>query len=304
MLWYNPPVVSSEHPSAVVVSTPEEVEQTSFLALQAWLAGSPWRLSGGWFFIAGLAAAGGSLRSSLSWVTLALGLVLTGMLWGALWTQLTASRGLLAAYTARRPALPYVTPRSPAGRMVGWRKPGVLGHLVRIGLPLLGLAALVAYLLGTAALLATMAAVVIVLIGAAAIRAGLDDLWNWMRALVVAGLPFVLGVVTLAVWPDQPRGLWLLGLAAGYVFLTVASVTAVGREPGIAGLLAGVLGAAIVTGVLIVANLPIAAVVALLLAMPPLLAQSGRASGRLGASQAWWLGAVLCSSVALGFGIG
>lgn len=296
--------MSSEHPSAIVASTPEQVEQTSFLALQAWLAGSPWRLSGGWFFIAGLAAAGSSLRSSLSWVTLALGLVLTGMLWGALWTQLTATRGLPGAYTARRPALPYVTPRSPAGRMAGWQKPGVLGHLVRIGLPLFGLAALVAYLLGTTALLATMAAVAIVLIGAAAIRAGLEDLWNWMRALVVSGLPFALGVVTLVTWPDQPRGLWLLGLAIGYVFLTVASATVAGRGPGIAGLLIGALGAATITGVLIVANLPIAAVVALLLAMPPLLAQSGRTGGRLGASQAWWLGTVLCSSAALGFGIG
>ncbi len=296
--------MSSEHPSAVVVSTPEQVEQTSFLALQAWLAGSPWRLSGGWLFIAGLAAAGGSLRSSLSWLTLALGLVLTGMLWGALWTQLTARRGLPQAYTAHRPALPYVTPRSPAGRMAGWQKPGVLGHLVRIGLPLIALAALVAYLLGTAALLATLVAVAIVLIGAAASRAGLDDLWNWMRALVVAGLPFALGALTVATWPDQPRGLWLLGLAAGYVLLTVASVTVTVHASGIARLLIGVLGVATVAGVLIIANRPIAAVVTLLLAMPPLLAQSGRTGGKLGGSQAWWLGAVLCSSVALGFGIG
>ncbi|HRX01534.1 MAG: hypothetical protein KDI07_03875 [Anaerolineae bacterium] len=296
--------MSSEHPSAVVVSTPEQVEQTSFLALQAWLAGSPWRLSGGWFFIAGLAAAGGLTRSLVSWVTLALGLVLAGMLWGGLWTQLTATRGLPDAFTTRRPALPYVTPLSPLGRMVGWQKPGVLGQLVRIGLPLLGLAALVAYLLGTTALLLTTAAVAIVLVGSAAIRADLQDLWAWMRALVVAGLPFALGILTVAAWPDQPRGLWLLGLAGGYVFLAVASVTGAGRDPGIASLLLGALGTAVICGVLVVANLPMAAVVTLLLTVPPLLAQSGRTSSRLGASQAWWLGAVACSSLALGFGIG
>lgn len=296
--------MSSENPSAVVVSTPEQVEQTSFLALQAWLAGSPWRLSGGWFFLAGLAAAGGLLRSPLSWLTLALGLVLTGMLWGALWTQLAVVSALPLAYTNRRPSLPYVTPHSPAGRMVGWLRPGVLGHLVRIGLPLAGLAALVAYLLGTEALLATAVALSLVLIGAAAIRAGLVNLWRWLRALVVAALPFALGVITATAWPDQPRGLWLLGLVTGYVFLTVASVSNSERVPGIAGLLTGILGAAIVSAVLVIANLPVAGVVALLFAMPPLLAHSGRYGDKLGASQAWWLGVVLCSSAALGFGIG
>ena len=297
-------VVSSKNPLAVVVSTPEQVEQTSFLALQAWLAGSPWRLSGGWFFIAGLAAAGAWVRSPLSWLTVALGLVLTGMLWGGLWTQLTANRGLPNTYTARRPSLPYVTPRSPAGRMAGWHKPGVLGHLVRIGLPLIGLAALVAYLLGAEALLATAVLVVLVLVGAAAIRAGLGDLWNWLRGVVVAGLPFSLGILTLTAWPDQPRGLWLLGLASGYVLLAVASTNIAARGQDVTGLLVGVLGAAAIVGVLVVAKLPIAAVVTLLLAMPPLLAKSGRYQGRRGALQGWWLGAVLCSSLAFGFGIG
>lgn len=296
--------MSSENPSAVVVSTPEQVEQTSFLALQAWLAGSPWRLSGGWLFIAGLAAAGGWVRSPLSWLTLALGLVLTGMLWGALWTQLTTLQRLPYAYTERRPALPYVTPHSPAGRMAGWQQPGALGHLVRVGLPLIGLAALVAYLLGTQALLATAVVAVLVLIGAATIRAGLDGLGNWLRGLVVAGLPFALGILTVTTWPDQPRGLWLLGLTAGYLFLAVASTSVAQRDRGIFGLLIGVLGAATVAAVLVVARLPVAAVVTLLLIMPPLLAQSGHYAGRLSTAQGWWLGAVLCSSLALGFGIG
>ncbi|MEZ4767055.1 MAG: hypothetical protein R2844_01350 [Caldilineales bacterium] len=233
--------MSSETPSAIVVSTPEQVEQTSFLALQAWLAGSPWRLSGGWCFVAGLAAAGAWARNPLSWLTLALGLVLTGMLWGGLWTQLATVRRLPQSYTARRPALPYVTPGSPAGRMAGWQEPGALGQLVRIGLPLVGLAALVAYLLGTQAMLATALVVVLVLIGAAAVRAGLDELWIWLRGLVVAGLPFSLGVLTLTAWPDQPDGLWLLGLATGYVLMTVASTTVAASNAGIAGLLIGAL---------------------------------------------------------------
>ncbi|MCB0200010.1 MAG: hypothetical protein KDI03_08055, partial [Anaerolineae bacterium] len=136
------------------------------------------------------------------------------------------------------------------------------------------------------------------------IRAGLDDLWNWLRGVVVAGLPFSLGILTLTAWPDQPRGLWLLGLASGYVLLAVASTNIAARGQDVTGLLVGVLGAAAIVGVLVVAKLPIAAVVTLLLAMPPLLAKSGRYQGRRGALQGWWLGAVLCSSLAFGFGIG
>lgn len=302
VLWYNPPVASSEHPSALVAA--DQVDQTSYLALQAWLAGSPWRLSGGWFFLAGLAAAGGLLRGSLPWVTLALGVVLTGMLWGGLWTQLTATRWQPDVYTARRPALPYVTPRSPAGRLAGWPEPGAMGRLVRVGLPLAGLAALIAYLLGVAALAATAVAMALTLTGGAASRAGLASLWNWLRALIVAGLPFALGVLVAGTWPDQPLGLWLLGLAAGYVLLAVSSTAVPDRQPAVAGLLIGVLGAALVAGILIVANLPVAAVLTLLLTAPPLLTQSGRQIGRFGAPQAWWLAAVLCSAVALGFGIG
>lgn len=298
--------MSSDNPLAAVAPGADQVEQTSFLALQAWLFGSPWRLTGGWHFVAGLVAAGGLLSLSLPWITLALGLVLCGMMWGALWTQLAVRRDLPLAHTSHRPLLPYVTPDSPAGRLAGWQRPGSLGYMVRIAVPLVGLALLLAYLMGRDALLATAAAIALTATGAAAVRAGLLGLTGALRALVVAGLPFALGVLTHGAWPDQPGGLWLAGLALGYVLLTAASEPGAAASAGAVLLIVAAAGVLAVVATLVAAGQPVAAVVMLLLAAPPLLSASRRdgAARGLGRSQAWWLAAVLWSSIALGAGIG
>lgn len=280
-------------------------EETSFLAIQAWFSGSPWRLTGGWYFIAGLAAAGGLTSLGRPWIAAVMGLVLAGAIWGALWSQLAVRGNLPATYTLRRPAWPYVTPESPAGRIAGWQRPGALGRLVRVAVPLAGLALLLAWPLGRSALLATAAAIVAAVLGAAVVRAGLSTLSSLLRGLVVAGLPFALGVLMPGAWPDQPLGLWLLALAGGYILLTAASQPRPAGQAGWLPLLLAVGGAALLAGALLFAGLPMAAVVSLLLMAPPLLSMSGVGRvDRAGAAQAWWLAAVLCSALAVATGIG
>lgn len=278
------------------------------VSLRLWLAGSPWRPSGGWLALAGMVAAAGPALGHGPWLPLLLALALAEMLWGALWWQLVPARRWPLHRAQRRPTLPYIQPASPAGRLLGWPEPGVAAAITRAGAPLAALALLLALAISPLAILLTGAVIALVLLAMVARQAGLSALVGWLYALVVAALPFALGVAMGArgQWPPAPLGPWLLGLALGYSLLARALTPRAGHSSanGSARLLIAAAGFVALLITLLASRHMLAAGVVGLLAVAPLLILA-QANGRPpAAAQPWTLAAILVSAAALGFGIG
>jgi hypothetical protein len=274
--------------------------------LRLWLAGSPWRLSGGWLVLAGLIAAAGQQALVSPWPSVLLALALAEVVWGALWWQLTPSHAWPLHRAHRRPALPYIQPVSPAGRLLGWPKPGAAAAIARAGLPLAALAVLLALPISRLALLLTALALLAVLGGMAAQQASLKGLAGWLQASVQLGLPFVLGVSLAGPWPPAPQGAILLGLGVGYILLARSLVTwpQQAHADHVLNLLIAGAGCATILVVLLAARLPLAAGAVGLLAVAPLLLLARLDSNAARSAQPWLLAATMLSTAAVGFGIG
>jgi len=284
----------------------DQPEHESFVALRLWLAGSPWRLSGGWLLLAGLVAAAGQQVWSGPWLAVLLALALTEVVWGALWWQLASPQAWPLHGASRRPALPYIQPDSPAGRLLGWPRPGAAAAVAKAGLPLAALALLLALAINRLALPLTGLVLLAVLLAMAAQRARLAGLLGWLQALVQIALPFALGLSLAGAWPPEPQGAFLLGLGLGYTLLARALISALPETPTarMLHLLIAAAGLAAILAVLLAARLPLAAGVVGLLAVAPLLLLA-RSDGRPSRSaQPWLLAVVLLSAAAVGLGIG
>lgn len=278
------------------------------VSLRLWLAGSPWRPSGGWLALAGMVATAGPAIWRGPWLPALLALALAEALWGALWWQLVPARRWPLHRALRRPNLPYIQPASPAGRLLGWPEPGAAAAIARTGVPLAALALLLALAIGPLAVLLTGATTALVLLALMARRAGLASLVGWLYALVAAALPFALGVAIGGggQWPPAPQGAWLVGLALGYTLLTraLAPRSVLPTASGPARLLMAAAGFGALLMTLLASRLLLAAGVVGLLAVAPLLILA-QANGRQpAAAQPWTLAAILLSAAALGFGIG
>lgn len=276
--------------------------------MRLWLAGSPWRLSGGWLAVAGLIAAAGEEIWLGPWLPVLLALTLAEALWGALWWQLVPAQRWPLHRAQRRPALPYIQPASPAGRLLGWPEPGAAAAITRAGVPLIALALLLSVAISPLAVALTGAVALLVLLAMAARQAGLTGLVGWLYALVVAALPFTLGVALASPghWPPASQMAWLLGLGLGCCLLVRALAPSVAQPAagGLLRLLTAAAGFAALAVVLLASGHLLAAGVVGLLAAAPLLLLA-RADGRQpAAAQPWMLAATLVSAAALGFGIG
>jgi hypothetical protein len=263
-------------------------------------------LSGGWLLVAGLVAAAGQDAWRRPFLPALLALVLAEVLWGGLWWQLVPSHDWPLHRARRRPALPYVQPASPAGRLLGWPEPGAAAAVLRAGLPLTALAALLAVSIGAQALALTGAVLLIVLLAMAARQAGLVGLTGWLFVLVTATLPFALGVFLRGQWPPAPQGAFLLGLGLGFSLLARSLAPGAIDTPGsrLGRLLVAAGGFVAVIAVFLAGGRLLAAGAVGLLAVAPLLILA-RADGREpAAAQPWMLATVLVSSAGLGFGIG
>lgn len=303
--------MSTYHPlsdPSPVAATAGERDVGPLVSLRVWLAGSPWRLSGGWLALAGMVAAAGPALGQGPWLLLLLALALAEVLWGALWWQLVPARRWPLHRAQHRPNLPYIQPASPAGRLLGWPEPGVAAAIARAGAPLAALALLLALAISPLALLLTGAVCVLVLLAMIARRAGQYAVVGWLYALVVAALPFALGVAigTRSQWPPTSMEAWLLGLTLGYSLLAWAlaprSALPAARAP--ARLLMAAAGFVALLITLLASRLMLAAGVVGLLAAAPLLILAQAQGRQPAAAQPWTLAAILVSAAALGFGIG
>ncbi|MBE2234835.1 MAG: hypothetical protein IAE85_15175 [Anaerolinea sp.] len=300
--------MSTHQPLRAVSTARHPSDSGPLVSLRLWLAGSPWRPSGGWLTLAGLLAAAGPQLDQRPWLAMALALALAEAFWGALWWQLVPAQDWPLHSAARRPALPYIQPSSPAGRLLGWQEPGAAAAITRAGAPLAGLALLLALAISPLAVVLTGAVILLALLGMAARQAGLTSLVGWLYALVFAALPMALGVaVGLAgQWPPAPQSGWLLALALGYTLL--ARALAPDAQPpsgrGLARLLMAAAGLGLVTVTLLGSGLLLAGGVVGLLAAAPLLILARADGPPPAAVQPWALAAILVSAAALGFGIG
>ncbi|HNS01804.1 MAG TPA: hypothetical protein PKM78_05410 [Anaerolineae bacterium] len=293
-------------PAASAAHQPSE--SGPLVSLRLWLAGSPWRLSGGWLALAGLIAAAGPELGQGPWLPIALALALAEAFWGALWWQLVPAQAWPLHRAARRPALPYIQPGSPAGRLLGWQQPGAAAAITRAGAPLALLALLLALAISPLAVVLTGAVILLALLAMAARQAGLAGLVRWLYALVFAALPFALGVaVGLAgQWPSASQGPWFLTLAVGYTLLGRALAPDPQPAPrhGLMRLLTAAAGFGLAAATLLGSGLLLAGGAVGLLAVAPLLILARADDQPPAAAQPWTLAAILVSAAALGFGIG
>lgn len=290
----------------------EATTDGSFVALRVWLAGSPWRLTGGWMVLASILAYSGKDALEQPALPLVLALTLAELLWMALWMQLVPPRPWPGRLARRRPVLPYIAPGSPAARLLGWQQPGALAAIVRGGVPLVLLSLLIAYLLSPAALVLTSCAVVLVVLGTIARRAGLVGFTHWLHALLIVGPPMALGISLTGVWPTPPESYWLGGLALGAFFLARVAVevphlplqSAVTGGGGLRPILLVGAGVLAMATVMLFAQQPLALGAIVLLAAAPLLTLARPAQSGHGAFQAWCLLLVMAAAAAIGLGLG
>lgn len=186
--------------------------------------------------------------------------------------------------------------------------------MVRAGLPLVFLATLLALSVGQPAPVLTGLVVGAVLLGMAAQQAGLTGLAAWLQALVQATLPFTLGVALAGAWPAAPHDVWIVALGAGYTLLARALIPgempAHQADPSRAArsaprLLLAAAGTVLIVAVLLLNQQPLAAGLASLLAVAPLLMWArAAAADPLRQAQPWLWALLLGSALALGTGIG
>jgi hypothetical protein len=184
-----------------IVALPAQAEiqfsTTSSVNAQFWLGHFPWRITAAWSVLAALLASGAlSGWETLNWQTLALLLLLVDPLWGSIWRLAAGRKELLPLDThalTYRFWLPYLQPRSPAHKVLGWDSTHVLPLLFRVALPSLVLAAAVALVLGPFALVLTALVAFISPLGWTLRRSlGLQPVL--LQSMVTVALPWLLTV--------------------------------------------------------------------------------------------------------------
>ena len=136
---------------------------------QFWLNRFPLRPTSGWAILAAMLSVGVLWRPvPLEWDAMVLLWLLADPLWGSIW-RLAGGRTEILPLRERDLDtgvwLPYFEPGSPAGRILGQDRQGVLHLLFRVGLPSVALAAGIALVLGPAALWMTAALLVVSTVG-------------------------------------------------------------------------------------------------------------------------------------------
>lgn len=132
---------------------------SSTLYGQFWMGQSLWRPSALWAAVAGLIAGGAlGVLQSIHWQELALLCLLVDLLWGAIW-RLSGGRDHLLPLRSQpgsvQVRLPYLQADSPAAQLFRWNTTDVWPWLLRVALPAVIVALLVAATMGKVALILT-----------------------------------------------------------------------------------------------------------------------------------------------------
>jgi hypothetical protein len=182
---------------APAVMPDAESAATGVVNVQVWMDQAVWRPAGLWAFAAGLLAAGGLRQvSDLNWQALALLALLVDGLWGSIWRLSGGRRALLALPPLpgqRQFSLPYMQQGSPAARLLAGDHTDIWPTALRIGVPAVAVALLVAALLGVYALAFTLGVLVLAVLGWT-LRRTFGYGTPLLQSSVAIGLPWVLTV--------------------------------------------------------------------------------------------------------------
>lgn len=198
-----------------MIATPQ-IGASSVFDAQIWMGRSPWQPAAGWSVVAALLTLVPLTRwfgagSNVDWRLVALLLLLVDPLWGSIWRFSAGRATVLPLRTdmlRRRFWLPYLSPDSPAARLMGHdllagdSAQSVYPVLFRVTLPSVVLAAAVAAVLGISALWMTGLVVLLSILAwvdYSNLREdqqrpnGFGQYWqrsSLLRALITVGLPW------------------------------------------------------------------------------------------------------------------
>jgi hypothetical protein len=168
---------------------------TGVVNAQVWMDQAIWRPAAFWAFLAGLLAAG-ALRqpADLNWQALALLALLVDPLWSSIWRLAGGRRALLTLPplgNERQVTLPYLQSGSPAARLFAGDHTDVWAPALRIGVPAVIVAMIVAALLGAYASALTALVVVLAALGWT-LRRTFGQGTPLLQSIVAIGLPWIL----------------------------------------------------------------------------------------------------------------
>ncbi len=284
--------------TAETVPLPVSVTSSSaLLDARIWLELSPWRISAAWSLVAAALAAGlGEVSRTISPQALVLLFLLADPLWGSMWGGLSTPKALpWIRQTIRRsrPWLPYLAPGSPAAWLFGLHGPGVLSILFRAWLPSVLAAFVVAFVIGTPAVWATLAVLGLSIGGWLHRQVALISV-HALHSLVVVAIPWLLALTVFGI--DSWRGAhWALALLwTVHVWGGNHHLERPGERVGLAGMALAQCG---ISALLIVGQVPLALAVLGILWLATWLAIYRGQS--LVSAQSSWTAALLISAAAI-----
>jgi hypothetical protein len=182
---------------AVIAAPDGESAATGVVNVQVWVDQAVWRPAGFWAFAAGVLATGAWRQpGDLNWQGLALLALLVDPLWGSIWRLSGGRRALLALPplgSVQQISLPYLQRGSPAARLLAGDHTDIWPSALRVGVPAVALAFLVAILLGVYALGTTVVVVVLAALGWT-LRRSYTYGAPLLQSTVAVGLPWLLTV--------------------------------------------------------------------------------------------------------------
>ena len=252
----------------------------------------------------GLLAAGVLRRpGDLNWQALALLALLVDPLWGSIWRLAGGRQALLALppiSSDRRLALPYLQMGSPAARLLAGDHTDVWPSALRVGVPAVVVALLVAALLGTYAIGLTLLVVVLAALGWT-LRRTFGRGVPLLQSIVAIGLPWALTLQQVQHGPAEFNWLPQLVLIGCWILHQWGGLRNSERNDllGLLGLAAAEITLCLL---LIVAQAPLWLAPLVILLLPTwLLAYQRQPLRRL---RVVWLAAMLISAIAMGQTVG
>ena len=161
---------------------------------QTWLERTPIRPAAAWAVIAGLLASGFLAKPfDIGWPTLVMLFLLTDPLWSGIWRLAAGRSEILPLHEVegRTVTLPYLQPDSPAAQLLDRNSGRVLPVLIRVGLPSVLLALIVASAIGIVAVGFTLLVATLASLGWIATRRR-HQLPVLLFSIVSIGLPWLL----------------------------------------------------------------------------------------------------------------
>jgi hypothetical protein len=288
-----------ERGEAQAVVAEQVTASSALLDTRIWFERSPWRIAGGWSMVAALLALGLPMQMEMiSLPTLVLLFLLVDLFWGSIWGSMTFPNSLPAVERSLRQTriwLPYLRAGSPAARLFGYDSPGILPLILRVALPGILVALLVAAVLDTTIFWLTLVVVLLSMGGWLHQQVPLVPVIA-LHSMVSVTLPWWATFHSMGIAVDQE---WKYG-----ALIVLWSVHFWGSQHNLvqANQRGGLIGIAIaqagISMLLILAQMPIWLAILAILWLPTWLAvYTGQPLRRV---EIWWLPAMLISALAIG----